>query len=111
MQTKELKSRVIGVDISNERTTYAIVDIRGNIIASDHFPTWDFTDLNRFASKLADAIVTLAESNGGYETSVLSVSVAPVPAVRRAVLRMRPTCPGRVWYLWPLSCATVSVRP
>ena len=68
MQTKELKSRVIGVDISNERTTYAIVDIRGNIIASDNFPTWDFPDLNRFASKLADAIVTLAETNGGYET-------------------------------------------
>ena len=68
MQTNDLKTRVIGVDISNERTTYAIVDIRGNIIASDFFPTWDYPDLNRFASKLAEAVVILAEANGGYET-------------------------------------------
>ena len=32
---EELKSKVIGVDISIERTTLAIVDIRGNILAED----------------------------------------------------------------------------
>ena len=33
----EIKSRVVGVDISISDTTYAIVDIRGNIIAEDSF--------------------------------------------------------------------------
>ena len=35
MGEDNIKTRVVGVDISNERTTYAIVDIRGNIIAED----------------------------------------------------------------------------
>lgn len=68
MQTTSIKKRVIGVDISNERTTCAIVDIRGNIIASTYFPTIDYPDINRFSTKLSDVIVTLSEANGGYET-------------------------------------------
>ena len=32
MGEDNIKTRVVGVDISNERTTYAIVDIRGNIV-------------------------------------------------------------------------------
>ena len=35
-----INKRVIGVDISNEKTSYGIVDIRGNIIARNSFPTW-----------------------------------------------------------------------
>ena len=31
MEEYQIKTKVVGVDISNERTTYAIVDIRGNI--------------------------------------------------------------------------------
>ena len=37
MGEDSIKTRVIGVDISNERTTYAIVDIR----AEDGFVTTD----------------------------------------------------------------------
>lgn len=35
-----IKKRVIGVDISNEKTSYGIVDIRGNIIARNSFPVY-----------------------------------------------------------------------
>lgn len=38
MEEYQIKTKVVGVDISNERTTYAIVDIRGNIIAEENFP-------------------------------------------------------------------------
>ena len=36
-----IKTRVVGVDIGCEITTYAIVDVRGNIIAKDSFSTTD----------------------------------------------------------------------
>ena len=39
MYTTKMKERVVGVDIGLELTTYAIVDLRGNIVARDHFPT------------------------------------------------------------------------
>ena len=39
MIEENIKSEVVGVDISIESTTYAIVDVRGNIIAEDSFPT------------------------------------------------------------------------
>lgn len=61
------KSRVVGVDISVKRTTYAIVDVRGNIIAKDCFATNDYHDVNAFVSVLCDGVVSLAEANGGFE--------------------------------------------
>lgn len=68
MQNTTIKRRVIGVDISNERTSFAIVDVRGNIIAHSFFPTVDYLDVNSFVSKLTEEIMLLAEANGGYET-------------------------------------------
>ena len=65
---QKIKSRVVGVDISIERTTYAIVDIRGNILAESSFPTTDYPDVNNFVTTLAEKIVMLVEENGGYET-------------------------------------------
>ena len=62
-----IKSEVVGVDISNERTTYAIVDIRGNILAEDSFNTYDYLDVNNFVATLSEKIVALVEANGGYE--------------------------------------------
>ena len=62
-----IKSEVVGVDISNERTTYAIVDIRGNILAEDSFNTCDYLDVNNFVAALSEKIVALVEANGGYE--------------------------------------------
>ena len=46
MEEYALKSRVVGVDISNERTTYAIVDIRGNILAEESFPTYEYPNVD-----------------------------------------------------------------
>ena len=63
-----IKTRVVGVDISIESTTYAIVDVRGNIIAEGSFPTLDYPDVNNYVTALSEKIVTLVEENGGYET-------------------------------------------
>lgn len=68
MERDTIKTRVIGVDVSSERTTYAIVDIRGNIIARSYFATPDFPNVNDFVSHLTNCIVELMEANGGYET-------------------------------------------
>lgn len=65
----------MGIDISNERTTYAIVDIRGNIIAEDEFPTSDYPDINNFVTHLAEQMVMLMEANGGF-MSVRSVGIS-----------------------------------
>jgi len=75
MEEFNIKSKVVGVDISNETTTYAIVDVRGNILAEDSFPTEDYPDVNNFVTILSERIVTLVEANGGYET-IRSVGVS-----------------------------------
>lgn len=75
MEEVNIKSRVVGVDISNESTTYAIVDVRGNIIAESSFPTEDYPDINNFVTHLSEKIVELVEENGGYET-IRSIGVS-----------------------------------
>lgn len=61
------KTRVVGVDIGCELTTYAVVDGRGNILAKESFPTTDEPEINGYISTLCDRIVALVEANGGYE--------------------------------------------
>ena len=68
MEEEKIKTRVVGVDISNERTTYAVVDLRGNIIAEDNFVTTDYEDINNFVSVICEKILEMVEANGGYET-------------------------------------------
>lgn len=75
MEEYQIKTKVVGVDISNELTTYAIVDIRGNILAEKSFLTSDFSDVNNFVTFLSDSIVNLVEANGGYET-IRSIGVS-----------------------------------
>ena len=75
MEEYNIKSKVVGVDISNERTTYAIVDVRGNIHAEDFFPTQDYPDVNNFVTAISERIVMLVEENGGYET-IRSIGVS-----------------------------------
>lgn len=70
-----VKSRVMGIDISNERTTYAIVDLRGNIIAEDGFVTSDYPNVNDFVAKLAESMILLMEANGGFQT-IRSVGIS-----------------------------------
>jgi glucokinase len=63
----EIKTRVVGVDIREARTTYALVDIRGEILAIDYFSTLDYPDVNNFVTALSEKIIMLVEENGGYE--------------------------------------------
>lgn len=75
MKGTSIKKRVVGVDIGNMLTTYAIVDVRGNVIAHDSFPTVDYPDVNKYIDKLTEAIVEIAEANGGYDT-IRSVGIS-----------------------------------
>lgn len=75
MQATSIKKRVIGVDIGNAVTSYAIVDIRGNVVAHDEFPTNEYPDINGYVNKLTDSIVAIAEANGGYGT-IRSVGIS-----------------------------------
>lgn len=69
------KTRVVGVDISIDITTFAIIDVRGNIIARSSFATTDFPNVNEFVAHLCNCIVELIEANGGYD-SIRSVGVS-----------------------------------
>ena len=72
---KIIKKRVIGVDIGNMITSYAIVDVRGNVIAHSNFSTPDYPDVNKYIEKLATVITEMAEANGGCET-IRSVGIS-----------------------------------
>ena len=67
MQNTSIKRRVIGIDISSDRTTLAVVDVRGNIIAQSYFVTSSYPDINEFTARLTEEVIALAEANGGYE--------------------------------------------
>ncbi len=72
---ENIKKCVVGVDISVKRTTYAIVDVRGNILAEDFFPTNDYPNVNDYVSELSERIVMITEANGGYD-KIRSVGVS-----------------------------------
>ena len=63
----QIKTRVVGVDIREVKTTYALVDIRGEIIAMDYFMTMDYPDVSDYVTALSEKILMLVEENGGYE--------------------------------------------
>lgn len=67
MEEMKIKTRVFGVDLSLEVTTYAIVNIRGKVIAKDSFATLDYDDINDFVSALYDRLIRMAEDNGGLD--------------------------------------------
>ena len=71
----KIKTRVVGVDIREAKTTYAIVDIRGDIVIQDYFLTQDYPDVNDYVTALTEKILTMVEDNGGYET-IRSVGVS-----------------------------------
>jgi len=71
----KIKTRVVGIDIRVERTTFALVDIRGEIVAQDYILTTDYSDINEFVTALAERVLMLVEENGGYEI-VRSVGVS-----------------------------------
>ena len=72
---QKIKDHVVGVDISIKRTSYAIVDVRGNIIAKDFFATNEYQNVNDFISALCERIIAITEANGGYE-NIRSIGVS-----------------------------------
>ena len=68
------KKRVVGVNISLYTTTYAVVDIRGNILAQDEFPTLEHPNIKEFVAFLTEKLLAIMEANGGYD-SIRSVGV------------------------------------
>lgn len=68
MIQNSIKTRVVGVDISLERTSIGIVDIRGNIIATDCFVSSEHPYIGDYLSVLCEHILNLVEQNGGYDT-------------------------------------------
>jgi glucokinase len=75
MEQVVIKKRVIGVDISLEETTFAIVNAKGEILVKDSFPTENYPNANDYISTLSERILMMIESNGGYE-SIRSVGVS-----------------------------------
>ncbi len=71
----KIKTRVVGIDVRETRTTYALVDVRGEIIAQDYFSTADYPNVSDFVTELSERIVMIVEENGGYE-QVRSVGIS-----------------------------------
>ena len=91
----QLKTQVVGVDVELNRTTLAVVDIRGNIIAQESFATKDYSFIGTFVSALAEKILLLAEANGGYE-SIRSVGISiPSGNFRTGCIENAPNLPWK----------------
>ena len=67
MNREIVKDSVVAVDITLERTTLAVIDVRGNILAKSEIPTGDSPNFADYAASLSSAILKLVEENGGYE--------------------------------------------
>lgn len=90
-----IKTRVVGVDISLERTSIGIVDIRGNIIATDCFVTSEHPYIGDYVTVLCEHIMNLVDQNGGYE-SIRSVGVcAPSGNYRTSSIENAPNMPWK----------------
>lgn len=63
------------MDIGLEETTYAIIDIRGNILARDSFPTISYPNIDDYVDMLCKSILELIEANGGIE-KIRSIGIA-----------------------------------
>ena len=68
------KRRVVGVNIGLDATSFAIVDVRGNVIAQNEFPTLEHPNISEYVTFLSEQLVQLMEENGGYDT-IRSVGV------------------------------------
>ena len=99
MDQKTVKKRVIGVDISLETTSYAIVDVRGNIIVKDSFPTEDYPEIGAFVTKLSEGIVQMIDANGGYDT-IRSVGISAPSSNYKQGPCLHCCATGWDW-LWP----------
>jgi glucokinase len=95
MYQKTIKDRVVGIDISKLTTTYAIVDIRGNILAKDQFPTVDYPDVNDYVAVLSEKLVTFMLENDAID-KVRSVGIsAPSGNFKTGCMENSPNMPWK----------------
>ena len=95
MYQKTIKDRVVGIDISKLTTTYAIVDIRGNILAKDQFPTVDYPDVNDYVAVLSEKLVTFMLENDAID-KVRSVGIsAPSGDFKTGCIENSPNMPWK----------------
>ncbi len=95
MIENNFKTKVIGVDIKVDRTAYALVNIRGEVLARDEFATSDYPNISDFVTKLADSIMVLIEQNSDFE-SVRSVGIsAPSGNYHTGCIENSPNLPWK----------------
>ena len=95
MIQNDIKTRVVGVDISLERTSIGVVDIRGEIIATDCFITSEHPYIGDYLSVLCEHILNLVEANGGYD-SIRSVGIcSPSANYRTGSIENAPNMPWK----------------
>ena len=70
-----IKTRVIGIDIRLDKTTFGIVDIRGEIVVQDSMDTADYADVNDFVVVLSEKLLAMMAGNGGHE-SIRSIGIS-----------------------------------
>jgi glucokinase len=76
-------------------TTYAIVDIRGNILAKDQFPTFDYPDVNDYVAVLSEKLVTFMLENDAID-KVRSVGIsAPSGNFKTGCMENSPNMPWK----------------
>lgn len=61
------KTKVIGVDISRDVTSLAIVDTRANFLARHKFNSAELYDINQYVDTLCEEIVNFIETNSSIE--------------------------------------------
>ena len=95
MIQNDIKTRVVGVDISLERTSIGIVDVRGEIIATDCFVTSEHPYIGDYLSVLCEHILNLVEGHGGFE-SIRSVGIcSPSGNFRTSSIENAPNMPWK----------------
>ncbi len=70
-----IKTKVIGVNVKVDKTSCAIVDIRGNISAVNSFSTSEYQNISDYVTVLCNHIAMLLEDNGEVE-SIRSVGMS-----------------------------------
>ena len=95
MIQNDIKTRVVGVDISLERTSIGIVDIRGEIIATDCYVTFEQPYIGDDLSVRGEHILNLVEANVGYD-SIRSVGIcSPSGNYRTCSIENAPNMPWK----------------
>lgn len=63
----ELKPNVVGIDIGGTNTVFGIVDVNGNVLASNSIKTQAYPELGDYINALGDGLLDLISKNGGAE--------------------------------------------